>query len=474
MQNGIHGSKLSYAALVAAMCLLYGCNNGLKVAVLTNPRDATGTITEIKTGGETGKQYRFSKITESLRLSRTSDTVAFLFKAERNNYQPLIKELTLRELENMPTDSKGVHEVRLTLTNEYVVQQQLIVVYDPDLRSFVGKMRNVRAWRETTGDDSGIVSRVFDRIDKESGIRGMAISPDGYQLVFAEAIPQKDAPAAVAPQANNIIKLQSCNIKSIRIDFSDTTGDPRAGGIEHIRQGNYRDLDPAFTSDGANLIFASNRRRPNAADLLQIELGQIGGIRDIYRVPGEGIALSPSMGYNGLISFCIYNPDSGISQIWTYGGGRFPTELKNGTQPRISADGAKIAYIGEDRNLWVISSDGTSPTQLTTRAEEILALYCDQLTAKELEDFDPELFDPYSFPTWTPDGTRIVFTSMEGVDSTNRPNDDIWIINEDGTGLKSLTVNGSIDSNPVVSPNGKWVFFVSNRGGDWAIWSLEL
>ena len=48
------------------------------------------------------------------------------------------------------------------------------------------------------------------------------------------------------------------------------------------------------------------------------------------------------------------------------------------------------------------------------------------------------------------------------------------ILNEDGTGLKSLTVNGSIDSNPVVSPNGKWVFFVSNRGGDWAIWSLEL
>jgi Tol biopolymer transport system component len=34
----------------------------------------------------------------------------------------------------------------------------------------------------------------------------------------------------------------------------------------------------------------------------------------------------------------------------------------------------------------------------------------------------------------------------------------------DGTGLTQLTVNGSQDTRPVVSPDGRFVYFYSNRG----------
>ncbi|MCZ6836813.1 MAG: DPP IV N-terminal domain-containing protein [Planctomycetota bacterium] len=471
------GKSFSACALLAfSFVLLPGCSKSLKVTIVTDPGDAVGTITEIKVGGETGRTYVFSENAGDLNLTHTDNTIAFRFEAKRTDFQPLLRELTLTEINSMRLNVRDAHEVKLTLTNEYVVQQQLIVVYDADLRSFVGKARTVRAWRNTTGDDRGVVSRVFDRIEPNAGIRGMTMSPDGHQLVFSEAIPKEWYPDAIAPQANNVIKLESCNLKSIKIDFSDTRGDPRAGGIEHIRQGDYRDLDPAFTSDGANLIFSSNRRRAHASDLLQISVDQsfMGGIRDIYRVPDKGIALSPSTGYNGLIAFCIEDPERGSEQIWTVGGGRFPTELINGRQPKISPDGTKIAFIGEDDNLWVISSEGHSPTQLTYQSDEILDAYREQLTEEELITFDPALFAPYSFPTWTPDGTQIVYTSMENVDTTNRPNDDIWIINEDGTGRESITSNGSIDSNPVVSPDGRFVFFVSNRGGDWSIWAMAM
>ena len=59
-------------------------------------------------------------------------------------------------------------------------------------------------------------------------------------------------------------------------------------------------------------------------------------------------------------------------------------------------------------------------------------------------------------------------------------NFDIWMMNADGTDRTQLTVNGSYDSRPAVSPDGKYIYFMSNRGAKrelaeyWQIWRIEL
>ncbi len=60
--------------------------------------------------------------------------------------------------------------------------------------------------------------------------------------------------------------------------------------------------------------------------------------------------------------------------------------------------------------------------------------------------------------TWTPDG-RVVYVSQES------GNDDIWIMNSDGSGRKRLTTDPSIDTNPAVSHDGKTIVFASLRSG---------
>jgi TolB protein len=45
-------------------------------------------------------------------------------------------------------------------------------------------------------------------------------------------------------------------------------------------------------------------------------------------------------------------------------------------------------------------------------------------------------------PSWSPDGTKIAF------DRTIAANSDIWVINEDGSGLVQLTTNPAADSSP--------------------------
>jgi tricorn protease len=43
---------------------------------------------------------------------------------------------------------------------------------------------------------------------------------------------------------------------------------------------------------------------------------------------------------------------------------------------------------------------------------------------------------------------------------------DIWVANEDGTGIQRLTVHKARDVYPRFSPDGKWIAFSSDRDGN--------
>ncbi len=64
-------------------------------------------------------------------------------------------------------------------------------------------------------------------------------------------------------------------------------------------------------------------------------------------------------------------------------------------------------------------------------------------------------------------GSRVAFMS-------NRDgNWEIYSVNMDGSGLKRLTNNSANDGLPTWSPDGRSIAFVSSRGGAWAIWVMD-
>ncbi len=84
-----------------------------------------------------------------------------------------------------------------------------------------------------------------------------------------------------------------------------------------------------------------------------------------------------------------------------------------------------------------------------------------QLTDSPQPDYDP---------VWSPTGEWIAFVSER------TGNDEIWIIHPDGTGLKQLTHNTwEWDKHPSWSPDGKQIVFWSNRKvGRKQIWIMNL
>jgi hypothetical protein len=187
-------------------------------------------------------------------------------------------------------------------------------------------------------------------------------------------------------------------------------------------------------------------------------------------------------GANGLIAFergftpdiHTMNPDGSVQSL-------IRTSAED---PVWSPDGSKIAYIdGPDRsNIRVMNPDGTSPTLVCSCIEDFYGTgtigsfltWSPDATSLAFDDGpSPSTRQIYRVnangtgetqltsvgsnrgPAWSPDGTKIAFTS-------DRFPAGVWVMNADGTGQTGLGTGGAT-GRPSWSPDGSKIAFT--RGG---------
>lgn len=77
-------------------------------------------------------------------------------------------------------------------------------------------------------------------------------------------------------------------------------------------------------------------------------------------------------------------------------------------------------------------------------------------------------------PSWSPDGSKLVFTSPCGIKKDIYPESSLFIIDADGTNLQPLPTTPGGDFEPAWSPDGKYIAFTSLRDGYMQIYSYNV
>ena len=456
-------------AVLAAAISVAGCAAPL-LSVQSDPPDALVTVRDEKgqvVHGPVGSAITVpfkSKMTVSITPPAGHD----------DDWLGMTREIDQAAYERLPSVNEKTRALVVKLQKrEFRELVYVELILDPH-----GKVRGLvtrsRAFYDTA-EVGGAVPRLVVSLGDNTGIQGLSLSPAGDRIAYSVGSLDKSIKLAeLASLANaDLINLKGANIRAITL-----TG----GGVQQITSEDFLDMFPTFSADGQALLIASNRRRPTRADLLKIPATGRGGVSNLYVDPRDATILRPSQSKDGTIAFGYYPEPGNVKrvEIWTIGGiNGFPTQIAKGSQPMISPNGQRIAYIGEDGNLWVTDVDGSNQTQLTSGAPDIIKRYIDNLSPAERSVFDsnPQLYlqaiNPFSFPSWSPDGRCILYTAMEGADATGRPNEDVWMMSANGSEKQQLTTNGSSDRYPLISPDGKAIYFMSNRGGNWNIWSIS-
>jgi Tol biopolymer transport system component len=197
-------------------------------------------------------------------------------------------------------------------------------------------------------------------------------------------------------------------------------------------------LFPVWSPDASKLAFVSSRALDGSNSV------SAGSAANLWVMNADGTSAQPLTKLTAP-SVDFYLPSR--VQWWS------PDGSKLAFASTRALDGSDAVIPAGTRNIWVINADGSGARPLT------------KLTASGADSF---------LPKWSPDGSKLAFSSFRALDGSNNANTtqlipNVWIVNADGSGatpLTTLTAPGSVSWGPVWSPDGSKLAFVSSGALD--------
>ena len=265
---------------------------------------------------------------------------------------------------------------------------------------------------------------------------------------------------------------------------------------------------PAWSPDGKEIVCsthgheipATRNTRPSTLWIVDVESGR-------KRVVSENDAMQPSWSPNGhRIAFWFMPPSAGRSDIATVarGGGEvevITNDASTNWNPVWSPDG-KFLYFASDRggsmSFWRVAIDEVTgkvegePEAVSTPStfnrhlsfsrdgRRLIYVQTDQRANIQAINFDPRTERTVGNPFWITRGDRLISRPKLSPDGTRfvmrvlrRTQDDIAVVNRDGSNWRDLTNDKFFDRYPRWSPDGKKIIFTSDRSGRYEIWMLD-
>jgi Tol biopolymer transport system component/predicted Ser/Thr protein kinase len=324
-------------------------------------------------------------------------------------------------------------------------------------------------WMRQTATQSNVEIAAPAPISYDS----MAFSPDGnyvYYSVSGQAYPQRvlfQIPT-LGGQPKKILE----NLDDDRISFSpdgrrfafvrETQGKESALVIADADGANERKLLsvtsppeslgwPAWSPDGKRIAYGVRSYDSNDVTIFEAQVAD-GARKPLTARRWFRIAcLSWQSDGDGLLMLATPG-QSFVYQVWhlSYPGGearRLTNDLNDYGAMSLTADSKALAVVKSDfqASVWVAPAGDAARARAVTSGSGRADAHA----------------------AWTPDG-RIVFSSNASGD------EDIWIMDADGSNQRQLTSNARINRHPAVSPDGRYIVFLSDRSGTPHLWRMNI
>ena len=205
-------------------------------------------------------------------------------------------------------------------------------------------------------------------------------------------------------------------------------------------------VQPALSPDGRSVAFVSNRDGH-----YNIYVGLISGGGLVQVTNDANLKARPAWSPDGTTLAYAELNSSGLWDIWEVAalGGTPRRIILNTKDPAWSPDGHTLAYEnGADDTLWTAGSQGEN-------AHQVLPA--------------PGGIDRYTEPRFSPDGSRIAF-----IVKSQGPGGELAVLNMASSKMHQLTHDGVMALSPAWSPDGRYIYFASSRGGTVNIWKIPV
>jgi len=385
-------------------------------------------------------------------FKKTKPWPTFVLKAEIPTiYQPATATLAQDGFDNVALTLKPVTEVPVALYTP------AIEMTPTGARLGVNQTTRIATLdaSEHGADISGL-SRLtrFTRRDQNpkaplQAINSYAVTPDGQSAILSLTA-QDDAGKFYS----------GLFLKRIEDD---------GGGIGRLIDNNkrYYDCAPVIAPDSSNiLVFQSNRGDLSKPDVFRINFTDNRASGGVSRITNDQrFNYSPTYtDSNREVVYLSVEPNYPLAQpqlSTVKMDGALPTQFQITADEVSHREPTKIYFTRADqssgkRQIYSVEPDGRLETNIISD-DSFLNANC----------FNP--IASYSNPV------RILFVSDRDVDDQGRRNNNIYVMNADGSQIQQLTVNGSDDLQPAWSPvDPSIVYFLSNRGGAYNLWRLRI
>jgi Tol biopolymer transport system component len=318
--------------------------------------------------------------------------------------------------------------------------------------------------------------------DLMTGIEGpISYSPDGKQFAFIRD------------------EFPTDQQSSLMVANADGTGERVLASRTSPETFPARQIGPAWSPDGTTIaaIIADQSTLINKMDVVEVGVAD-GSIKPV--TTQEWKYISQIAWLNDKSGLLVAGSDrassSYTSQIWYFsyaagGARRVTTDFLDYRSLSLNADSSLLVTVQSSSiaNIWAADTDISRPVQVRaggnneegmgglsvmpdgrilffSRAagnDDIWVMNADGSSPKQLTNGPGSNFHPVA----SPDGQYVVFTSLR--DSKV----NIWRMRPDGSSLVQLTSGGG-DYRPDISPDSRWVVYISETNGNPYLWKVPI